>query len=338
MSYVKFGIALWLSYVFAMTAGQLFGQESDSVAIFAPIFAADFEDVLLESPPDNLVIGLNNGQPGGPSLMDLALALPAAAGISNIASLANDRKACSGCSSKFSTYCPSCQSCRSQSAENMKGHCRLMARLLSAAIQDGEQTQDAQRKVIEAALMMIAETSEAKAQAKIAWLEANHQEQLTNLKRQMEKTTPATSSFSLIREWLSPIYTNQNRNFHQLKKIAANGESLSRTVGLLQRKIDAKLEPVLPQTIQNRLYGNSRSAESDSGNQAGYRLLRHQTDRLDPDRSKGFDPSEQADRLRHEIHALQVRLQELREKAVRPANHLEPVFTPDQPLRPLYQR
>ncbi len=267
MSYVKFGIAILLSYVFAMTAGQLFGQESDSVAIFAPIFAADFEDVLIESPPDSLVIGVNNGQPGGPSLMDLALALPAEAGISkagvsNIASLAKDRKACNGCSSEFSTCCPGCQSCRSQSAENMKGHCQLKARLLSAAIQDGEQTQDAQRKVIEAALMMIAETSEAKAQAKIAWLEANHQKQLTNLKRQMEKSSPATSSFNQIREWLSPIYTNQNRNFHQMKTIAANGESLSRTVRLLERKIDAKLEPVLPQTIQNRLYGDSLSAES----------------------------------------------------------------------------
>jgi hypothetical protein len=213
-----------------------------------------------------------------------------------------------------------------------------MARLLSAAIQDGEQTQDAQRKVIEAALMMIAETSEAKAQAKIAWLEANHQKQLTNLKCQMEKSSPATSSFSQLREWLSPIYTNQNRNFHQMKSIAANGENLSRTVGLLERKINAKLEPVQPQTIQNRLYGESQSVEADSRNQAGYRRLIHQTDRLDSNDFQRVENAKQANRLRNEIHALQVRLQELQQKAVRPANHLEPVFTPDRPLRPLYQR
>jgi hypothetical protein len=123
-----------------------------------------------------------------------------------------------------------------------------------------------------------------------------------------------------------------------MKTIAANGESLNRTVRLLERKIDAKLEPVLPQTIQNRSYGNSLSAESESGNQTGYRRVIHRADRLNPNISNRVDTYEQSNPLRHEIHALQVRLQELQQKAVRPANHLEPVFTPDQPLRPLYQR
>lgn len=328
MSNVKLGIAVLLTSVFfTLAAGQLFAQESDSVAIFAPVFAADFEDVLVKSPSDaNLVIG--HGLPGRQSLMDIAMA-------SNIT---DSRKSSVTSLRECNMCCPGCQTCRSQSAENMKGHCQLMARLLSAAIQEGEQTPEAQRKTIEAALMMIAETSEAKAQARIAWLEANHQKQLTSLKRQMERSSPATSSFSQLREWLSPIYTNQNRNFHQMKTIAANGKSLSRTVGLLERKIDAKLEPVLPETIQNRLYSGSQSADSESRNQAGYRRLNHQSDRPDSNAARRADDAEHASRLRQEIHALQIRLQELQQKAVRPANHLEPVFTPDRPLRPLYQR
>ena len=182
MSCLKFGIAVLLSYVLATTAGQLFGQESDSVAIFVPIFAADFEDVLVESPSDNLVASLSKGQLRGP-----------AAKASNITK-AKDPTAAIVRSSELNVSCSDCQMCRSKSVENMKGHCQLMARLIFAAIQEKEQAPDAQRKVIEAALMMIAETSEAKAQAKIAWLEANHQKQLTNLKRQMEKSSPASSS------------------------------------------------------------------------------------------------------------------------------------------------
>ena len=213
-----------------------------------------------------------------------------------------------------------------------------MAKLLTAALQDREQSQDAQRKVIEGALMMIAETSEAKAQARIALLEANYQKQLTNLHNRLKKSAPPTNSFSQIREWLGPIYTNQNRNFHQMKTIAANSANLSRTVGLLQKKIEAKLEPSLPQTIQNRLYGDFTETEIANRDQVPGNRLQPQIDRRIPDVSQRIDNSEQASLLRQQIKSLQIRLQELQQKDVRPANHLEPVYTPDRPLKPLYQR
>ncbi len=46
----------------------------------------------------------------------------------------------------------------------------------------------------------------------------------------------------------------------------------------------------------------------------------------------------QVDLMRREIQLLQQRLEALTESPVRPAGHLEPMFTPDQALRPIYDR
>ena len=214
-----------------------------------------------------------------------------------------------------------------------------MAKLLAAALKDREQSHDTQRQVIEDALMMIAETSEAKAQARIALMEANYQKKLIELQNQMKSAAAPSNSFSQIREWLGPIYTNQNRNFHQMKTIAANSANLSRTVGLLQKKIDTRLVPSWPKKIQNRLYSEPVVTELADSDAVTSQRLQPQIDRQIPHAPDRIDTTEQAKyRLQHEIQALQFRLRELQKKDVRPANHLEPVYTPDQPLKPLYQR
>ena len=97
-------------------------------------------------------------------------------------------------------------------------------------------------KVIEAALMMIAETSEAKAQAKIARLEANHQKQLTNLKRQMEKNN---SSHQLFQPNSRVVGADLHESKSKLSPIANNGcqrrepQSAGRFVGKKDRRVNS---------------------------------------------------------------------------------------------------
>ncbi len=359
MSVFKFGFVLVLSMVFASTTVQLFGQQSNSVSIFAPTFSADFEDVLVESPPDDRFSNVANRGSKKANFVQVAVALPgesaAGKGCPNDR-CANDRCANDGCANEA---CPAsdppastaicvagsraaagacCQACCPNPEEDMTSHCQLMAKLLAIAIQDQAQSDDARRQVIEAALLMIAETSEAKAQAKIARLEASHQKQLTDLRSQLEQSNPPSSSVSQIREWLGPIYTNQNRNFHQLQTMAANGQSLNRQVGLLERKIDAVNQSLPAQTIQNRLYGEAMPARSKNHRKAEVIRPLHQRDQKEIGQTQRIRSSELANQLRQEIHELQNRLKILQSQTVRPANHLEPVFNPDQPLRPLYNR
>ena len=344
MSYYRFGLVMALSIIFSSATVQLLGQQSKSASFFAPTFSPDFEEVLVESPLEGLPSNVADRSPKRANFLQVAIALPTeSAGEAGCATeeclTTAPRESLAICTggSKLETG-PCCQACRPKSAEDMKSHCQLMAKLLAIAIQDQEQSNDARRQVIEAALMMIAETSEAKAQLKIAKLEATHQKQLSELRSELKKSNSPPSSVSQIREWLGPVYTNQNRNFHQLQTMAADNQSLSQKVGLLERKIDAVNQSLPPRTIHNRLYGESLSARSKNHGQAEATGPPHQRDQKDWGQPNRISPSEQARRLRQEIHDLQNRLKVLQQEAVRPANHLEPVFNPDQPLRPLYNR
>ena len=334
MFYLRFALVGVLLVFVPTTTGQLLARQSNSVAMFAPTFSPDFEDVVIESPPDSL-FGCGIGcRSDGANLVDLAMSLPS---LPAATAVSEQNPGINAVSRESRSGCADCQSCQFRSAESMKSHCQLMAKLLSFALHEGDQTREDQCKVIEAALMMIAETSEAKAQARISRLEVIHQKQLTGLQHPL-KNSPETNSVSQFREWLGPIYTNQNRNFHQMQSLATNSQNLNRTVRMLERKIEAAKPWTPPQKIQNQLYSESDSSGIGNRNRienAGMLEQRSQNEVVQRNR---IDSSEQANQLRQEIHDLQQRLKVLQQEAVRPVNHLEPVFTPDQPLKPLYQR
>ena len=225
-----------------------------------------------------------------------------------------------------------------QNDDPIQKYCRQMAALLavslrtSSASEDGDRSVELQQKAIEAAMLMVAETAEANSHVKIAELEATHQETVSSLQVQINQLSAGATSVSQLREWLGPIYTNQNRNYQQMQLVSANNATMNRTLSLLEKQIERANEKQQSQTIRNHTiakadYITSVPVNSMPANNANRQYAQAQNVNAD-----------EIKRLKSQILELQSRLEKLHSDSVQRAGHLEPVFTPDQPLKPIMNR
>lgn len=227
-----------------------------------------------------------------------------------------------------------------------------MAGLLAVTLQNQPDI-DAKRKAIEAAMLMVSETAQANAEAQIAKLEATHQQEMARLQMKVHQLSVETTSVNQLQEWLGPIYTNQNRNYQQMKLVSVNNAAINRTLALLEKQIDRGNAAKASQKIHNHTiakadYVSSEQKDVFDRQLPAYQITKNRTiDYSKPtfqtaepatEHAPKKDSENEIQRLQAQLNTIQTRLESLQNDKVRPAGHLEPVYTPDKPLKPIYHR
>jgi hypothetical protein len=170
---------------------------------------------------------------------------------------------------------------------------------------------------------MVAESLEAKSRATVKELKAQQMVDLASLRTGFSKHSATLANANQIRAQRNAIHANQLRNEHQIQIQNAQA-SLNRAPTGVRSWIEQEI-------VRRRKTANS-AARIDWDKQ------REEASRITVPNREDAAVKEQAREIQRQIDELQKRLQLLQKSPVRPAQHLEPIFTNEQPLKPLYPR
>ena len=158
---------------------------------------------------------------------------------------------------------------------------------------------------------------------------------MLSMQTRMHQLSVESTSLSQLREWLGPIYANQNRNYQQMQLVSANNATMNRTLALLEKQIDRTKPDATSQTILNHTMAKADFATSQPVGSISQNNF-SEAKKLNP--AKKHASLDEIHLLRTQLTQLQSRLDELQKSNVQAAGHLEPLYTPDQPLKPIYNR
>lgn len=218
-------------------------------------------------------------------------------------------------------------------ADTTKNYCRHTARLLTITLRSADTgasaNSDSIQQAIEAALLLVAETTSAQAEVKIAQLEAEHAGRIAALQFSSQQrsdqsaVTNHQSSPITLQQYLTPMLAKVTNSEAQLASIANQQAMFQENLNQLQEKFD-RANAIPPQVIANPMF-----REPTPTSPTVLTPLRESAVSAQPD----IEPS-----LQQQIARLQLQLQEVRQQDARSARQLEPLYSSDKPLFPLFQR
>ena len=235
--------------------------------------------------------------------------------------------------------CEKCGQCRgSPGCESATDeYCRQMAGLLVVTLNGSKADADAQRRAIETALKMVSENAQVQSEARFAKLESKYEKSMAKMQEQIGRLALEHNSVDQFKDWLRPIYASQNRNAEQIQSLVASNASLNNSIGLMGQRI-ANLAPApranepldmrFAQPHQQKSENRYLDVAISQFQKAAYEKAAYE--------KAAYEKAEtiEIENLRQQIANLDRQL-ELLMKPNRRADHLEPIFTPDQPLAPL---
>ena len=219
-------------------------------------------------------------------------------------------------------------------ADTTKNYCRLTARLLTITLRSADTgasaNSDSIQQAIEAALLLVAETTSAQAEVKIAQLKAEHVCQIAALRRTSQPTLvqssitnqPVTTS---LQQYLSPLLAKLTQTEIRLASIVKQQSDFQQNLNQMQAKLYRRYS-ISPQVVANPMF---REPVPTSTSPTVLTPLRESAVSAQHDIEQD---------LQQQIARLQLRLQEVRQQAARSARQLEPMYSSDKPLFPLFQR
>lgn len=214
---------------------------------------------------------------------------------------------CTGCPD---SNCPADIFTQPTATEN-ETFCNQVAQLLANTLENSETTPEAKKRAIESAMKMVADNATAVSEAK---LKDAHKREIKNLQFQLDQASDQAASIEQIKSWLRPIYSNQNRNFEQMKLMNATQLSMNQSLrfGQFSRPAVTTLYP---------------SATTRKTNEA----IKHS-----PYVPRVDNETAELARLRAQLDAVNRRIEKLQSKPVQQASYLEPVYVPNRRLDPIY--
>lgn len=121
--------------------------------------------------------------------------------------------------------------------QGIGNYCGQMAKLLSDTLQSPSLNSDQKTAAIESAMQLAVVNAQIAAEAKIAQMKAAHESELAVMRGRLLQYSYIESNQHKLYQWLSPIYSNVNRNFQQIQKMAENSAQLNRGVSNLQSQL-----------------------------------------------------------------------------------------------------
>jgi hypothetical protein len=218
----------------------------------------------------------------------------------------------SGCESCTKARCSHCAiaSTSSGADDSMDQYCEQVATMLITTLNGSKDNPQAQQRAIQTALTMVAEKSNLMAQVETDKLQKSHHQSLKQiLMEHARKGQPGFVADN--KSVLEPIYATQFRNSQQLEKLNDINQSVMQSLLALEKKFASF-------TMMQR--AKLSGAE-----------VKRMMDSLEEEKAR----EKELARLHGELQVLDQRIQQLQAKPVRPANHLEPIYLPTQPLKPM---
>jgi hypothetical protein len=125
----------------------------------------------------------------------------------------------------------------------IKNYCGQMAKLLSDTLSSPALSPKQKTAAIESAMQLAVVNAQIAAEAKIAQLKAAHESELTVLRGRLLQYSYIESNQQKLYQWLSPIYSNVNRNFQEIEKMTAGSMQLKRCLDIITSQLADQRTP-----------------------------------------------------------------------------------------------
>ncbi len=205
--------------------------------------------------------------------------------------------------------CGECDFCRDicTTPEN-SAYCKDLAELLCTTIHGNDMSEPAMRRAIEKAMMLVARNAKSESLIEMANMEAKHRDEQASLRGQLLQLSTQVHTVNDLRNWIGPLYTNQNRTIQHLQLMSASSNTLNRTLSLLEKQLSSKAASQ-PTSVK---YSNPHVVQND------------------PD-SKVYYLEREIGELKQQLQ----KMQQMRTDKIQPAQHLQPIYDSSQQLEPL---
>ena len=194
--------------------------------------------------------------------------------------------------------CEDCQMCNTSKGNEF--HSQL-AKLLSEALKDRDLSEASSQKIIESCLAMASRNSQMESVAQMSSMQVDYERQIAEMRREMTQMSAQLGAMGELKNWLGPIYSNQNRAMHQMQMMTQSSGTLNRILAMLEKQMSTKqMANSKPVKFTNpHVYQDPREAEVYS--------------------------------LRRQLTELKEQMNQMRPQNVAPAHHLQPIFDSKQP-------
>ena len=241
--------------------------------------------------------------------------------------------------------------------------CEEITDALARSLADPNISTESRQEILAATMKLLVRNSELEARAEVAMLKLQHEREMANLRNEVAEHQNYATQIGEIKNWMGPIYANQNQTQRQFQSLMTNLQLINRTLRLLeQEKQTQQLQLTQPAPTTNyssQIESNpfvrperpdrwSRLPSHEQPQNVPRRpdhstmkdqepaptIFRASTPVLAP---KRLSPQEvQQQRLQSEIQQMQTQLDRLQNRSnIRQANWNEPL--PSNPLKPLPQ-
>jgi len=121
--------------------------------------------------------------------------------------------------------------------DGIEDYCNQMAVLLSDTLSSESLRELQKTAAIKSAMKLAVVNAQIAAEAKIVQIKAAHESELAVLRGRLMQYSYIESNQQKLYQWLSPIYSNVNRNFQQVEKMADNSAQLKRCLDIIQTQL-----------------------------------------------------------------------------------------------------
>ena len=248
--------------------------------------------------------------------------------------------------------------------------CEDLADNLANSLADPNISTESRREILAATMKLMVRNAELEARAEIASLKLEHQQELSQLRNQVAEFQTYATQIGEIKNWMAPIYANQNQTQRQFQTLTNDLQIINRTLRLLEQEKRSqqllltnqprRATSIPPQVETNpyvrperwsRLPSYEKQQQTVPSRPDHSTMRRTEPKRSQPtiirasapmDAPRRLNPQEiQQERVQTEIQQMQSRLNQLKseskisESKIRQAGWNEPL--PSQPIKPIPQ-
>lgn len=121
--------------------------------------------------------------------------------------------------------------------DGIEDYCDQMSKLLSDTLSSESVSSHEKTAAIKSAMKLAVVNAQIAAEAKIVQIKAAHESELAVMRGRLLQYSYIESNQRKLFQWLNPIYSNVNRNFQQIEKMAESSTQLKRCLDIIQTQL-----------------------------------------------------------------------------------------------------
>ena len=122
--------------------------------------------------------------------------------------------------------------------EGVDNYCDQMAKLLSDTLSADGLSETQKIIAIKSAMKLAVVNAQIAAEAKIVQVKSAHDSEMAIMRGRLLQYSYIESNQQKLYQWLSPIYSNVNRNFQQIARMGENSSQLKRCLDIIQSQLN----------------------------------------------------------------------------------------------------